>query len=394
MAWSGGTYTKGNAATGGWAGDASGGIGIEAGRHDTQDNDFQNGINNCLTKDGQNTPTANLPMGGFKHTGVANASANDQYTAWAQLRNGTPVYIDTANSRLGVGTTAPAVPLHVEGSVNLGSTTVAGDYLLTIGSGTSNGTSLRRYSGTNGIGEIRHRGTGAFQIVCQDGANLSVDTLTVLTNDGTAADPVLSFRTDADTGIFRAAANTLCVTTAGTERVRVDGSGNVGIGASPAAATTRLTIKALGTSTNAAILLQDSTGATTFRVFDEGRIVAPYTYNTTTANAANVNVDSSGNFQRSTSSIRYKTDVQDATHGLAEVLQLRPVTYKGINDGNTVFGGLIAEEVDAIGLSEFVVYNDNGEPDALAYGNMVSLLAKAIQQLNAKVEALEAQLAG
>lgn len=89
MAWAGGTYTKGNSATGGWSGDAASSIGIEAGRHDTQDNDFATGINNCLTKDGQNTPTANLPMGGYKHTGVADASASNQYMAFGQISNGT-----------------------------------------------------------------------------------------------------------------------------------------------------------------------------------------------------------------------------------------------------------------------------------------------------------------
>jgi len=85
MGWSGGTYTKGNAGSGGWVGDASLGIAIEASRHDTQDNDFATGINNCLTKDGQNTPTANLGMGGYKHTGVGNATAGDEYLSYGQL---------------------------------------------------------------------------------------------------------------------------------------------------------------------------------------------------------------------------------------------------------------------------------------------------------------------
>ena len=109
-------------------------------------------------------------------------------------------------------------------------------------------------------------------------------------------------------------------------------------------------------------------------------------------------VGTGGDLQRSTSSLKYKTDVQDATHGLAEVLQLRPVTYKGKNDGDTVFGGLIAEEVHAAGLTEFVQYAPDGSPDALAYGNMVSLLVKAIQEqqaiiqsLTARIEALEAK---
>ena len=65
------------------------------------------------------------------------------------------------------------------------------------------------------------------------------------------------------------------------------------------------------------------------------------------------------------------------------------MTYKGNNDGDTVFGGLIAEEVHKAGLTEFVQYNEANEPDALAYGNMVSLCIKAIQELSAKVTTLE-----
>jgi microcystin-dependent protein len=88
MPWSGGIYRKANYATNGWTGDASNNIGIEAGRHDNQDDDFMTGINNCLNKAGQNTPTANLPMGGFKHTGCADATSNDQYATYGQLTSG------------------------------------------------------------------------------------------------------------------------------------------------------------------------------------------------------------------------------------------------------------------------------------------------------------------
>ena len=115
-------------------------------------------------------------------------------------------------------------------------------------------------------------------------------------------------------------------------------------------------------------------------------------YNNTTGTSANMVVDSAGGFARSTSSRRYKNTITDATHGLTELLALRPVTYKGNNDGDTVFGGLIAEEVHDTGLTEFVNYNDDNEPDALAYGNMVSLCIKAIQEQQATIAALTARI--
>ena len=106
-----------------------------------------------------------------------------------------------------------------------------------------------------------------------------------------------------------------------------------------------------------------------------------------------MHIAADGHFFRSTSSLKYKTDVQDATHGLADVMALRPVTYRGKNDGDLVFGGLIAEEVHEAGLTEFVQYAEDGSPDALAYGNMVSLCIKAIQEQQALVTALTARVA-
>jgi hypothetical protein len=51
---------------------------------------------------------------------------------------------------------------------------------------------------------------------------------------------------------------------------------------------------------------------------------------------------------------------------------------------------LIAEEVHAAGLTEFVQYAPDGTPDALGYGNMVSVLVKAIQELKAEFDAYKA----
>lgn len=59
MAWSGGTFSRLNGATG-WATDESNAIGIESGRHDDHDNELAEGIDNCLTKDGSNSPSSHL----------------------------------------------------------------------------------------------------------------------------------------------------------------------------------------------------------------------------------------------------------------------------------------------------------------------------------------------
>lgn len=43
------------------------------------------GFNLCVTRDGQGVPTANLPMGGFKLTGLANGSASTDSAAYGQI---------------------------------------------------------------------------------------------------------------------------------------------------------------------------------------------------------------------------------------------------------------------------------------------------------------------
>ena len=125
--------------------------------------------------------------------------------------------------------------------------------------------------------------------------------------------------------------------------------------------------------------------------FFAGNIKVPSTYNLTTGTAANMHVDSNGFFYRSTSSLKYKTDVRDYDKGLNEVMQLQPKYYKGKDDGNVQFAGLIAEDVHDLGLTEFVQYADDETPDALAYPNMIALLTKAIQELKAEIELLKSK---
>lgn len=57
---------------------------VDATRYNGLTSDIAAGITAALAKNGENVPTANLPMGGFRHTGVAAAVAAGQYLSYNQ----------------------------------------------------------------------------------------------------------------------------------------------------------------------------------------------------------------------------------------------------------------------------------------------------------------------
>jgi hypothetical protein len=102
-------------------------------------------------------------------------------------------------------------------------------------------------------------------------------------------------------------------------------------------------------------------------------------------------IDASGDIKALGSSLRYKNSIEDYNKGLKELKQLRPVTYK-FNGEDVVTAGFIAEEVDAIGMDEYVIKNSEGQPDALNYGQMVALLVNAIKEQQQQIDELKAKV--
>lgn len=87
-----------------WVNDAAANIKIRADRMDNEMDGMATGLSTCITKDGQTTITANLPMAGFKHTGAADAANFTDYSSYGQLRK-TSAYSAT------VGGTADVITL-------------------------------------------------------------------------------------------------------------------------------------------------------------------------------------------------------------------------------------------------------------------------------------------
>jgi len=176
-----------------------------------------------------------------------------------------------------------------------------------------------------------------------------------------------------------------------TNQLVLKGDGNVGIGNTGESVSKLYITGSDSTSSNYALMIRNTSGNELFFVRNDKAIFAPGIYDFTTGSGANVVVFSDGSMQRSTSSLKYKKNIENYTKGLKEVMQMRPVTYNSKNENETqTFAGLIAEEIHDLGLTEFVQYATDGSPDALSYSNMVSLLVKSIQEQQAQIEELKA----
>jgi len=195
------------------------------------------------------------------------------------------------------------------------------------------------------------------------------------------------------TALFTFSAHPLTFGTNNTERMRINAAGYVGIGIT-GYSSVKLSIKGeTSNSSTQSFHCYNSSDADLFYVRNDGLISTGTTtlspYNFTTGTGANMVVDSSGYLYRSTSSLKYKTNVTDYDKGLDVINKIRPVYYNSKNNGDTLFAGLIAEDIHDLGLTEFVQYAEDGTPDALSYSNMVALLIKGIQELKAEIDILK-----
>lgn len=407
MSWSGGTYTKGNNGTGGWVGDASLGIGIEAGRHDTQDNDFATGINQCLNKDGSNSATGNLNLGGFLPTNIgAGTAAAPAICAGGDVNTG---IFSAAADQIGIATNGTErVRIDSTGNVGIGTTTPTDKLEVAATSGfpqywaqysaSASGANLmvrKSRAATVGTNTIVQSGdilgsldfAGANGTTYTSAVNISavVDGTPGATNDMPGR---LVFATTAD------GAGTP------TERMRIDSSGRVGIQDSPFSSaqfyvrtqtSSRVTARFYqavsgDTGTPALNLDKYDNNSTTSQIFLQATI------NQQSAGQGQINGNGASQLAFGTySDERLKENITDLPSQLGSLLALRPVEFD-YKDGAGHQIGFIAQEVQLI-YPDLVAVGQNEMLTLSGLGKWESRLVKAIQELNAKVEALEARVA-
>jgi len=114
------------------------------------------------------------------------------------------------------------------------------------------------------------------------------------------------------------------------------------------------------------------------------------TYDDTSANAANVYINSAGRFFRATSSEKWKENITDIDTDTSKIYNLRPVNFDSTTDADNGknFIGLIAEEV----LEEFpegVQLDKEGNPDGIQWDKITVAMLTEMKKLKERIEELE-----
>jgi len=258
------------------------------------------------------------------------------------------LYVDATNNRVGIGTTGPADPLHIYNTSPFIRLTDA-----------SLDTRLAKIGGENG--------------------NVTIDI------DPNGAASASYFSVDIDN----------------SERMRIDSSGNVGIGTTSLSAP--LTVR--GTSTNdnygAAYFINDNTAAaacvsafiTATNSTATSNVLVKFGVNSFTSGSGQINANGANQAAFGTfSDARLKENIQNLPPQLDNIAALRPVEFDYIeSEGGGHQIGFIAQEIQEV-YPDSVGERGDGMLTVTGWSKTEARLVKALQEALAKIESLEARL--
>ncbi|CAB5079617.1 Intramolecular chaperone auto-processing domain containing protein [uncultured Caudovirales phage] len=191
--------------------------------------------------------------------------------------------------------------------------------------------------------------------------------------------------------------------TASTERMRIDSSGNLLVNATAQLASEKFTAKCTTNAQSAAFWQAYSSSNNTnvyfFHAYASGANSGTQCNFLNSSGSTVGSITSTGSVTAyvTASDYRLKENVKPMVGALSTVAKLKPVTYDWINGGYSS-QGFIAHELQEI-VPDCVVgkkdaVNEDGSiiPQAIDTSFLVATLTAALQELNAKVTALETQL--
>jgi hypothetical protein len=274
---------------------------------------------------------------------------------------GTTAVTVNSSQNVGIGTTSPTASLSVAGA--------------NIGSPTADGVHIGMESGYAALEMCGSSSTGSFIDFSKSGSDYLARILCANSTN-------FFYITNLQSG-------PLVFSTANVEAARIDASGNLLVGGTSGSAISKdCNISSIYTTAkNGLLVRQTGSSASSYAVVFEN---SNGTIGTIVTNGSATTYNTSSDY-------RLKENVQPMVGALATVAQLKPVTYNWKVDGSNG-QGFIAHELQEVvpdcvtGDKDAVDEEGNPKYQGIDTSFLVATLTKAIQELNAKVEALEAQL--
>ena len=286
------------------------------------------------------------------------------------------------------------------GSSNIDGGTITADTALVGTLSTASQTNITAVGALNG-GSITS-GFGNIDVGSSsiDGGAITADTsLTVAgatsISDGSAGSPSLTNTGDTNTGLFFPDDDTIGIATAGSERVRFDSAGKLGVNAGDFTLYNSTSGGGVQLWPDGASAMARSGSSTVFYI------------NKTTANGkaiefrrggsavGDINLGSSSTTYNTSSDYRLKENVIPITDSLSRLMKLKPSQFNFIKDKNITIDGFLAHEVEEIipeavtGEKDAVDNEGNNIYQSIDHSKIVPLLTASIQDLVKKVEELE-----
>lgn len=115
----------------------------------------------------------------------------------------------------------------------------------------------------------------------------------------------------------------------------------------------------------------------------------------TNSASANMYLDAGGRIWKSSSARRFKQDIEDAEVSVDAVLKMRPRTWRDRAEVErdpevtTRYIGFIAEELEDVGLGQFVTYDGSGAVEGIAYDRLTAAILPVLVSLDQRVKELE-----
>jgi hypothetical protein len=164
------------------------------------------------------------------------------------------------------------------------------------------------------------------------------------------------------------------------ERMRIDASGDIFIGASTATAQGKTQITFDGATKQGVNIVDSSSAASSTAI----------SFIKSSDTRGSITVTASATAYNTSSDYRLKQNVEPLAGGLAKLKSLAPKTFEFKVEPDVKVDGFIAHEVQAVVPQAVTGEKDGEQMQGLDMSKLVPVLVAAVQELTAKVEALEA----